>query len=152
MNFKKLKKFLPIILFIALVALSLTFILTYINIGFGNGFLIGWFKSFIITFCVISPLGISSTFILSKLVNFIFPKTKEITKKIILAILMGFVIEFFVSFINVCSTFGFVYNFLNIWLRLYINSIPVGICLGFFMSFVFKPWMGKRIKSIKEID
>lgn len=150
----KLKKFLimlPVILAIWCVALTLTFVISAINIGFGNGFLFGWMKSFLLTFCILAPLWITSTFVLDKVVNFIIPNAKSIIKKIVLAILMWCTIEFFVSFITVVNTTGFAVWFLHTWLLVYLKSIPIGICVWLFMSFIFKPWMWTRVEKMKAL-
>lgn len=140
----------PVILVILSVALILTFVLTYFKVWFWNNFLILWFKSFIPTAFVIAPIWMISTFILDKFVNFLFKKYNKLTKKIILALMMWCVIEFFVSLITMITSLSFD-NFFYNWMILYIKSLPMWFIMWIFMSFIFKPWMSIRVEKIKNL-
>lgn len=141
----------PIVLFIAWVAWVawfLTFVLTFLKVWFSETFFSIWIKSFIPTVFIMAPLWMISTFLLSKFVDYFFKKTSELNKKIILAILMWCVIEFVISFITIISSKNYD-NFMLSWLHLYLKSLPLWFIVWIFMSFVFKPWMSKRIERLK---
>lgn len=151
MKKKKIMIMFPVILVIISVAWVLTFVLTFLKIWFNQDFLGTWIKSFVPTAFVIAPIWIISTFILDKLVNYLFKKQNKLLKKIILAILMWCVIEFFVSLITMISTQNFENFFIN-WMILYFKSLPMWFVMWVFMSFVFKPWMNKRVSRVKNLE
>lgn len=147
---RKLKTFLPIVLAIVSVAGILTFILTWLGTGVDSAFFGTWIRSFVPTACLLAPTAILATVLLSKMVEAAFPQQRPISKKIILAIMMGCVIEFFVSLLTTVTSIGLFGNdFLVHWASVYLRAIPLGICVGLFMSFVFKPWMGARMEKLR---
>ena len=149
----KKKKFMimyPVALVIMSVAAVLTFVLTALKSWFASWFIFLWIKAFVPTAFVIAPIWIVSTFLLDKVVNYFFKKQNKLTKKIILSIMMWCTIEFFVSLITMITSFHYEHFLFN-WMILYVKSLPLWFVMWVFMSFVFKPWMWKKVHRVKNL-
>ncbi|WP_386270380.1 DUF2798 domain-containing protein [Zunongwangia endophytica] len=145
---RKIKLFSPIFLILLTIVGSITFFFTWVNLGFAPQFLEEWFTSIVIGLFIFSPLGMLSTLMITKLVS-LFLKNDSLAKKILIGVLIGCTMEFFISFIVVTINFGFTSSFVNQWFSAFLKSVPIGICLGLLISFIIKPWIMNRIQRFK---
>lgn len=139
---------LPHLLLLPSVALILSAVMTWANVGFGDEFLGRWGRSFI-TSLVVLPLILASLGALEKLVDRSLASMHWVMRKIVLALLTALAIEsvlaLVVTLINSPwdSTFG-----LSWWVA-FSRSLPAGVLIGLFMVFYMKPKLDQMRQAAK---
>jgi hypothetical protein len=137
---RAIRQILPDLLILPTVALVLSAVMTWANVGFSELFFAKWGRSFI-TSLVILPLILVSLGALDKSVEKIFASLSKAGRTLVVSLLTAFVMEsvlaLAITMINNPwdSTFAFA------WWVAFSRSIPVGVLIGLFMGFYMKPKM-----------
>lgn len=124
-------------------------IITFINLGFADGFLARWLKAFLIALPVV-PFGLIVMVALERpLLRALGRKLPDFAIKLILAALTASVMEFILSTVVTLSNRGAGAGFLLAWSEAFFKSLPMGLAVGLLMSFVVKPWLGRRAARLQ---
>jgi hypothetical protein len=138
--FIRIRKILPDLLILPTVALMLSAVMTWANVGFGELFFAKWVRSFI-TSLVVLPLILLSLGALDKWVDSVFTALHWIVRRLLVSLLTAFVIESVLAFAITAMNNPWDNTFPSFWWIAFSRSIPVGILIGVFMGFYMKPKM-----------
>ncbi|BBN83277.1 hypothetical protein PA25_32620 [Pseudoalteromonas sp. A25] len=136
--FKKILVMVPVVF--TLVGI-LTFVMTYQNIGFSNSFVEQWLTSTIWAATTMAPIGFVMVAIISKVVNALLPKTRDVIKNAVIGISMAIVMEGFMAAVTTINNVRYVSleAFVDYWWQAFIIALPVGLLISVFMTLTVKP-------------
>ena len=137
-NQKMIKKVLVMISMMILIGGTFIAIMTYINIGFTDGFFSKWFKSLIFSIVVMMPLGGAVMYIADSFVKFSFPNQQEYVHNILIGLIMALFME---AIMAVSTTIGLsdLGSFYGTWLKSYLTALPFALVLSPIMTILVKP-------------
>ncbi|WP_220342808.1 DUF2798 domain-containing protein [Marinomonas pollencensis] len=128
---------------------SLTGIMTYMNLGYTDGFFYSWMSSFLTALVTVMPAGFILMALVTKLVEKLFPTMGEQKRNLIVGIGMASVMESFMAFSTAMNNIG-LSNFdvfYSAWLHALIAALPVSLLISTIMSMTVKPKMERFLRS-----
>ncbi|MDN2662537.1 DUF2798 domain-containing protein [Psychromonas sp. 14N.309.X.WAT.B.A12] len=127
---------------------TLTAIMTYMNLGYTEHFLMDWFSSFLSSLLVI-PIGFLVMAVITKLINQKYPLLSELQRNLITGTIMAVIMEAVMSCSTAINNIGLadLGNFYQGWLAGYLGSLPVGLAIMVIMSLTIKPKIEAFIRS-----
>lgn len=128
---------------------SITAIMTYVNVGFGESFLVTWLSSFILAALVMAPCGMLFMTLISKLVAKVFGHLSKLQQNFVVGMLMAVVMESIMAFSTAINTTEFSNTglFFEAWLAGFLTALPVGLVIAITMSLTVKPKLEKFMAS-----
>lgn len=132
------RKMLPGLLILPTVALILSGIMTWANVGFGDAFLPRWGKSFVTSLLVL-PMILMCLGALERLVNRLFGNMHWIGRKLMVAMLTACAIETVLALATTMLNNPWDHSFSGVWWMAFSRSLPAGVVIGLFMTFYMKP-------------
>jgi hypothetical protein len=139
------------LLVLPVMALILSGVVTWINVGFSSDFMSRWLHSLASAIPVIF-FGFLMLGPLARAVHRIFASLHVITRKVILAILTACMMELLVATAVTLANFGLANNFFAVWMVAFLKSLPVGICIGHLMVFFVKPRLDRMTAAAMARD
>lgn len=140
-----LKQALPHLIILPSVALVLSAVMTWANIGFGDEFFVRWLRSFGISLIVL-PMALICVGLLEQQVDKFFVRMHSVGRKLMVAFLAAVVIETVLALANALVNNPWDSSLGHFWWLAFSRSLPVGILIGLFMSFYMKP----KLDSMKQ--
>ena len=146
---KLLKKILVMVPLVFTLVGILTFVMTYQNIGFTSGFIEQWLTSTLWASTTMAPIGFAMVTIISKIVEFLMPSSREVTKNAVIGISMAIVMEGIMAAITTINniTYTSMGEFSGFWLQAFIVALPVGLLISVFMTLTVKPRLERFMAS-----
>ncbi|MEO9276119.1 DUF2798 domain-containing protein [Marinomonas sp. 5E14-1] len=143
------QKILVIACIVSFVGGTLTGIMTYMNVGFRESFLIDWLSSFAIAVLVMAPAGLLFMTIISKSLQKLLPNVHNTVRQVLTGICMAFVMESVLAVSTTANLTGFtdIDAFIAAWQQAFLAALPFGLCIGLLMSLVLKPKLEKFMAS-----
>ncbi|BFM50992.1 DUF2798 domain-containing protein [Marinomonas sp. THO17] len=137
---KKLEKILIIACLVMMIGGTLTFLMTWRNLGFGEAFLFAWLSSFALCVLCIAPIGGVLSFLVHKLVNTLLPRVHKIQQDIIFGLIMAVLMESIMAIVTTLNVHGWmaVESFFAKWSITFVAALPMGIFFSILMSLVIK--------------
>ncbi|MGR5092351.1 DUF2798 domain-containing protein [Vibrio maritimus] len=144
-----LLKVLVMVSMISLVGGSLTAVMTYMNVGFGETFVHQWLSSFALAALVMMPVGMGMMTLMTKLIGKLMPEKSEHIRNLVVGLIMAVVMESLLAFVTAANTIGFsdASDFTTGWFNGFIAALPVGLTIMIVMSLTIKPKIEKFLKS-----
>ncbi|MGR5284361.1 DUF2798 domain-containing protein [Vibrio maritimus] len=144
-----LLKVLVLVSMMSLIGGSLTAVMTYMNVGFGDTFIQQWLSSFALAATVMMPLGMGMMALMTKVVSRLLPEKGEHVRNLVTGLIMAVVMESLLAFITAANTVGFsdASDFTNGWFNGFIAALPIGLTIMIVMSMTIKPKIEKFLKS-----
>lgn len=138
---RKLQKVSVIVGLISLLGGSLTFVMTWINIGFTHNFIGAWLSSFALCLLIMAPLGGVISFLVNKIVNAILYSRSSFQKNIAFGLMMAVAMESIMSIVTTINLHGFLVftQFVKLWGATFVTALPLGITISILMTFIIKP-------------
>lgn len=143
-----MRQVLPHVLLLPSVALILSAVMTWANVGFGDEFFGRWGRSFI-TSLVVLPLILASLGALEKIVDRALASMHWVTRKIVLALLTALTIESVLALVVTLINSPWDSTFGAPWWVVFSRSLPAGVLIGLFMTFYMKPKMDRMAQAAK---
>jgi Protein of unknown function (DUF2798) len=137
----------PGVVILPTIALLLSAVMTWANVGLGDLFLAQWGRSFI-TSLVILPMILVCIGALDNLVNTVFASMHWVGRKLVVSLLTAFTIESVLALAVTAINSPWNSTFGPAWWIAFSRSIPVGVLIGLFMSFYMKPKMDQMTKAV----
>ena len=137
-----IKQVLPDLLILPSVALLLSAVMTWANVGFGDVFFSRWGRSFI-TSLVVLPLILLSLGALDRLVDRVFSTLHWVGRKLMVSLLTACVIESVLALAVTLINSPWDGTFGQTWWIAFSRSLPAGMLIGLFMGFYMKPRMDR---------
>lgn len=128
----------PALILLPTVALLLSAVMTWANVGFGELFLARWARGFV-TCLVLLPMVLTLLGILEKRVELLFATLSKFARTLLVSILAALMIESILALgLTLMSGSGSA-SFAHLWWMAFSRSLPVGVLIGLFMGFYMKP-------------
>ncbi len=128
---------------------SLTAVMTYMNVGFGEAFIGNWLSSLALVVVIMMPIGIAMTTLVTKLVAKALPKYSEKVRNLIVGLIMAFIMESIMAFVTAANNIGFsdTSAFTSGWFNGFVAALPVGLTIMVVMSMTIKPKLERFMNS-----
>lgn len=139
------RRMIPVLVIMPTIALILSGLITWINVGLTPDFGLRWLKAFGMALPVL-PIGLITMGLLQRLTQPIVSKVPDWVTKTLLALGTAMAMETLMASAVTFSTHGFANGFAAQWRLAFVGSLPAGILIGLTMAFVIRPrlarWMG----------
>lgn len=138
---KLFTKMLIIFSIVVVIGGTLTFAMTWRNVGFGDEFLISWLTSFALCVLCIAPIGGVISMLLNKSLTTILPNISAIKMNILFGFCMAIIMEAIMAAVTTVNIYGFVdvNHFIYVWIASLLAALPIGIVFSIIMSLIVKP-------------
>ncbi|MBT9475328.1 DUF2798 domain-containing protein [Polaromonas sp.] len=143
-----MRKILPHVLLLPSVALLLSAVMTWANVGFGDEFLPRWGRSFI-TSLVVLPLILVSLGALERIVDRTLTSRHWVGRKLVVAMLTALAIESVLALVVTLINNPMDSSFGPAWWMAFSRSLPAGVLIGLFMTFYMKPKMDRMAQAAR---
>lgn len=142
-------KVLTVFAMMSLVSGSLTAAMTYMSIGFSENFLAEWLTTFLMAIAFLMPVGFTLMTVLTKGLQYFFPKLGDKKRGMIVGISMALIMESIMAFISTSNTIGFdnIALFKTEWLSTFVAALPIGILLMLFIATIVRPRIDQFIQN-----
>ena len=130
------------ILILLVITILLSVVITVINSGFTEDFLINWSKGLLVALVVV-PLGVRLIPYVSMGVQRTLNIRSMFVMRCVVAVCIAFMMELMVSFAVTLVQLGFSANWYVMWGLAFLKSLPLGLVIGFTMTFIIHPWLGR---------
>lgn len=146
----------PVLLKILVMASLMTFIggtltgvMTYMNVGFGDSFVRSWVSSFTLVALVMMPIGFGMMTLMTKLIGALLPNQSETARNLLVGLVMAVIMESLMAFITAANNIGFsdTSAFTTGWFNGFLAALPIGLTIMIVMSLTIKPKIEKFLKS-----
>lgn len=121
-----------------LIALILSLVMTVINYGFKEYFLYNWAKSFVVAFIIIPPALRLIPFVARGVIR-VIGNCPQIVLRSLVSVCIAAMMEGIVSFAVTIAQHGFDSGWLLMWANTFVKALPVGLLIGFTMTFIVHP-------------
>lgn len=120
---------------------ALTFVMTWRNIGFVDGFFISWITSFALCVFCIAPIGGIIAMLINKSLQLLLPKTSPTQRNILFGLCMALIMECIMSVVTTYNLSGFSSSahFISVWFASLVAALPLGVLFSILLSVVIKP-------------
>lgn len=144
-----LKKFLIIATAISLITFLISGVMTYVNLGEGQGFIMAWLNAFAHAVVLMVPSGFVLMLFTGKLVELLAPDLPVLAKRLLVGLLMAISMESLIAVSNTLTNVGFqdIQSFLLTWAGSFITALPIGFVISLFMTFIVKPRIDALVAS-----
>lgn len=136
------RRLLPLFTVMPTIALILSGVITWINLGWVDGFAARWMFAFLTALPVL-PLGLITLLTLERV---LLPRLRLLPKLmagVVLALCTATVMETLMASAVTLSNHGLGPDFASQWAVAFWRSLPVGVLIGLLMTFVVKPRMAR---------
>jgi hypothetical protein len=137
-----LRQILPDLIILPSVALLLSGVMTWANVGFGEEFYPKWIRGFI-TSLVVLPVVLVCLGTLERLVDRVLMSSHWVTRKIALSLLTTGAIETVLALAVTLINNPLDHSFAASWWISFTRALPAGVMIGLFMCFYMKPRMDR---------
>ncbi len=124
------------------IALLLSLIMTYINYDLDKAFFYNWAKSFLVAFIII-PLAIRLIPLVAMAVKKVVGDCPLFLLRCLVAICVATMMEAIVASAVIFAQYGLDPQWLQLWSNTFIKALPVGLIIGFTMTFIVHPRLQK---------
>ncbi|MGI2110434.1 DUF2798 domain-containing protein [Shewanella frigidimarina] len=135
------KKILVTVSLILTLIGSLTFVMTYQNIGFGEKFFYQWIVSTLLAATTMAPIGFMMITVISKIALLIFPNVSEAKRNVAIGVAMALVMEGIMALVTTLNNIGFtaLSELITAWWSALIIALPLGLLISLMMTTLVKP-------------
>ncbi|WP_339673646.1 DUF2798 domain-containing protein [Dasania marina] len=139
------QKLLVIAALITVVGGTLTGIMTYMNVGYTETFMVDWLSSFAITALVMAPAGFIFMTLVGRLVQLAMPKGEKMHQQLVTGLLMALIMEPVMAISTTANTIGFAdpAQFVAAWQQALLAALPFGLVMAVTMALFLKPRLDK---------
>ncbi|MGK5079984.1 DUF2798 domain-containing protein [Janthinobacterium sp. HLX7-2] len=134
------RQILPDLILLPSIALLLSGIMTWANVGLGDAFFPRWGRGFL-TSLLILPLILVCLGVLEKGVDRAMGGAHWVARKLVVALLTACLIESVLALAVTAINHGVGDGFGAAWWVAFSRSLPAGVVIGLFMCFYMKPKM-----------
>jgi hypothetical protein len=128
---------------------SLTAVMTYMNVGFGEEFISNWLSSLALAVVIMMPIGMVMMTLVTKVTAKALPSYGEKARNLIVGLIMAFIMESIMAFVTAANNIGFsdTSAFTSGWFNGFIAALPIGLTIMVVMSMTVKPKLERFMKS-----
>jgi len=128
------------------IALLLSLVITLINYGYSAGFILNWTKGFFVAFIII-PLALRLIPLVAKCLRTVLTGRSVFVIRCAVAVCVACMMEGIISFAITVAQRGFEPGWPLVWGTAFLKALPVGLLIGFTMTFIVQPRLQKLAVS-----
>lgn len=136
------RRLLPLFTIMPLIALILSGVITWINLGWVDGFVQRWLLAFLIALPVM-PFGLGTMLLIEKAMGPRLQFLPRLASGLVLSLCTAMVMEAFMASAVTLSNNGLGPAFPGQWASAFWRSLPVGLLISLLMGFVIKPRLAR---------
>lgn len=136
------RRLLPLVTVMPAIALVLSGLITWLNLGGGAGFFPRWMQAFA-TALPVMPLGMLALMGLDRWLGPRLATWPRVPATVLLAVCTAVVMELLLSCVVTLSNHGLGGAFFTQWATAFVRSLPAGFAIGLLMGFVIKPRLAR---------
>lgn len=146
---KLLKKIVIVASIILTLVGSLTFVMTYQNIGFGESFLLQWLSSLLLAATIMAPTGFIMMTLVSRTIKRLLPHTAEMKRNFATGFTMAIIMESIMALVTTLNNLGIsnTAEFMQNWWGAFTLALPLGLVIALMMTVFVKPKLEKFMAS-----
>ena len=122
------------------IALLLSFVITLVNHGFTASFAANWARGFVVAFLII-PLAMRLIPVVAAAARRILGNRPLFVIRCAVAIGVALMMEALIALVVILAQQGVAANWLALWGATFVKALPVGLAIGFTMTFLVQPWL-----------
>lgn len=142
----RFRQVLPHLIILPSIALLLSAVMAWANVGFGDAFLGRWARGFV-TSLVVLPVVLSSLGVVESVVNRVFGAAPKLARKFIVAFSTAMLIESVLALFVTLTSGHAGHSFGAAWWLAFSRSLPLGVAIGLFMTFYMKPKLDQMSRA-----
>ncbi len=137
---KMLQKIAIIACLVMVMGGTLTFVMTWRNLGFGEGFMMAWLSSFALCVLCIAPIGGVISYLVHHLVDGALPNISKLKQDLVFGLIMALIMESIMAIVTTLNVHGLLAleAFIKQWSTTLLTALPMGIVFSIVMSLVIK--------------
>ncbi|WP_394183238.1 DUF2798 domain-containing protein [Marinomonas posidonica] len=137
---KMLQKIAIIASLVTVIGGTLTFVMTWRNLGFGDGFMISWLSTFALCVLCIAPIGGVISYLVHHLVDGTLPNLSKLKQDLVFGLIMALIMESIMAVVTTINLHGWlaIEVFIKQWGTTFLAALPMGIVFSILMSLVIK--------------
>ena len=143
----KFRAIAPMFAFGALTCLTITAVVTWVQLGLAPNFLSQWGQAAALSIAVMLPSGALVMASVAAAVRRLLRQSPIWIQRVVMALAMGLVMEAVASALSTITNLG-IQDFLSNWLHAYWRAAPLALVIGPFMVFVLRPWVERRLARV----
>lgn len=124
------------------IALLLSLVMTIINYGFQGAFFYNWAKAFVVAFLII-PLALRLIPLVATGIRSVVGNAPLFVIRSLVSVCVAAMMEGIVSLAVTFAQHGFESGWPTLWGNTFVKALPVGLLIGFTMTFIVHPRMYK---------
>lgn len=122
------------------IALLLSGVITLINHGVTASFATNWARGFVVAFLII-PLAIRLIPVVAAAARRILGNRSLFVIRCAVAIGVAVMMEALIALAVILAQQGLAAGWLALWGTAFVKALPVGLAIGFTMTFLVQPWL-----------
>ncbi|KZN12767.1 DUF2798 domain-containing protein [Marinomonas sp. TW1] len=137
---KMLKKIALIASLVTVIGGTLTFVMTWRSLGFGDDFMMSWLSTFALCVLCIAPIGGVFSYLVHHLVDGVLPNLSELKQDLVFGLIMALIMESIMAVVTTINLHGWLALevFIKQWGATFLAALPMGIAFSILMSLVIK--------------
>ncbi|MEX1167459.1 MAG: DUF2798 domain-containing protein [Hydrogenophaga sp.] len=136
------RRLLPLFTLLPTISLILSGVITWINLGWVDGFVTRWLLAFLTALPVL-PVGLIGMLALDRALRPRMLFLPHVGASLILALLNALIMGTLMASAVTFSNHGLGHNFASQWATAFQRSFPVSLVISLLMSFVIKPRLAR---------
>lgn len=136
------RRLLPLFTVMPAIAFILSGVITWINLGWVDGFVQLWLKAFVSALPVL-PLGLFTLMTLERVLRPRLRALPNVLAGVVLALCTASIMETLMACAVTLSNHGLGPDFTTQWATAFWRSLPVGVVIGLLMTFAIKPRLAR---------
>lgn len=136
------RRLLPLFTVMPVIAFILSGVITWINLGWVDGFFSRWLLAFLSALPVL-PLGLITLMTLERVLRPRLLSLPNVLAGVVLALCTATFMEALMASAVTLSNHGLGPDFASQWTAAFWRSLPVGLGIGLLMTFVIKPRLAR---------
>ncbi|MDT4859099.1 hypothetical protein FQZ97_935980 [compost metagenome] len=139
------RRLVPLFTIMPTICLILSGLITWLNLGWVDGFFGRWMLAFV-TALPVMPVGLLTLLALDRVLAPRLSAWPRVAVQVVLALCAAVVMELLMASAVTLSNQGLSAAFPGQWLAAFLRSLPAGVVISLLMAFVIKPrlarWVG----------
>ncbi|MCB5362579.1 DUF2798 domain-containing protein [Pusillimonas sp. CC-YST705] len=124
------------------IALLLSLVMTLINYGFSGPFAQNWAKGFVVAFLII-PVALRLIPFVAKGARKVLGDRSVLLLRCTVAVCVAIMMEGLIALVVTLAQQGMAVGWVAMWGGVFLKALPVGLLIGFTMTFIVQPRMQK---------
>jgi len=137
---KMLQKIAIIASLVTVMGGTLTFVMTWRNLGFADDFMMSWLSTFALCVLCIAPIGGVISYLVHRLVDGTLPNVSKLKQDLVFGLIMALIMESIMAVVTTINLHGWlaIEAFIKQWGVTFLAALPMGIVFSMLMSLVIK--------------